>query len=60
MLVSCQALVPFKWSILIEFSRGSATLVAGARCSTGRAVVISLAAANAWVVAKHLRYAVTE
>ena len=60
MLVSCQALVPFKWSILIEFSRGSATLVAGARCGIGRAVVISLAAANAWVVANHLRCAVTE
>ena len=60
MLVSCQALVPFKWSILIEFLRGSVTLVAGARCGVGRAVAISLAAACARVVAKILRSAVTE
>ncbi len=52
MLVSCQAWLSFKWSILIEFLRGSVTLVAGARCGVGRAVAISLAAACARVAAK--------
>ena len=60
MLVSCQTWLPFKWSILIEFLRGSVTLVTGAHCGIGRAVVISLAAACARVVAKNLRSAVTE
>ena len=60
MLVSCQTWLPFKWSILIEFLRGSVTLVTGARCGIGRAVAISLAAACARVVAKFLRGAVTE
>ena len=60
MLVSCQAWLPFKWSILIEFLRGSVTLVTGARCGIGHAVTIGLAAACARVVAKFLRGAVTE
>ena len=60
MLVSCQAWLSFKWSILIEFLRGSVTLVTGARCGIGRAVAISLAAACARVVAVNIRSAVTE
>ena len=52
MLVSCQTWLPFKWSILIKILHGPATLVTGARCSIGRAVAISLAAACARIVEK--------